>query len=171
MSKRKRCKRCHSEFVCWNWFFSPFWRTWFANLKRVPLKRSLRFWRYLGRWLAECWDCGHVQSTFFKVKAISHEELKAEFKYLPRHSAQEVWKEVTWLLSQGKYFRNNERVKYEHRKLRFFRELHDLLNDQWMLDHPDYDPKTAVPIDNKGILPTAFFEAIFGKDVDINKKD
>ena len=75
----KVCKWCGSEFVCWNWFKSPFWRTYLRNFYR-GWKRP---WRYLDRWSHECWNCSNMISTFFKVRdGILHNDLEKKFDAL-----------------------------------------------------------------------------------------
>ena len=105
--KRRKCKYCGSEFVFWNWIYSPFWKTWIYNLQwrwreKIYFWRTLfRFWNFFDRWAAECWNCNSCQHTFFKVKNISHEDLKKEFKDLPEHEMRDQIEELNYLFRNG----------------------------------------------------------------------
>ena len=105
MKKRKKCKYCGSEFVCWNWIYSPFFRTWWHNLSWRPfgkiLWHNLKFWKFFDRWNGECWNCSSCQGTFFKVKYITNEDLHREFKYLPEHEVRDILHELSYLFENG----------------------------------------------------------------------
>lgn len=135
IKKYKTCKRCGSEFVCWNWFKSPFWRTWFRNFfynNKFPYFRW-KFWKFFDRWNSECWDCGGITtSTFFKVRnGISYSELNDKFVYLPRHKIRDACEVFYWILSQARWHDDDEKNQIDKTMNNSFTEIKEAIEEHW----------------------------------------
>jgi hypothetical protein len=147
MKKYKKCPHCGSEFVGWNWIFSPFWRTWIRNFfynKYFPYFRW-RFWKFFHRWHGECHDCGMMTENFFKVRTgIPSKKLESDFVFLPRHEIRGATEEFSWMLSQAKYFTESERHKYDKRMNIAFDMIRDSLDRHWKSEpHESEDPDVS----------------------------
>jgi hypothetical protein len=144
----KVCKWCGSEFVCWNWFKSPFWRTYLRNFYR-GWKRP---WRYLDRWSHECWNCSNMISTFFKVRdGILHNDLEKKFVHLPKHTVHEAFEEASWIIDQSNHFSEKEKHKFDRRVKMALGMLAEAFEEQWKLDGPKrpvYDEETEKKYEN-----------------------
>ena len=65
----KKCPNCRSVFVSWNWIHTRTFSAWLHNLKFGAPIAWKRPWTFVtDRWAGECWDCGHMIFTMFKVR-------------------------------------------------------------------------------------------------------
>ena len=81
----KRCSYCNSEFVCLNWIHC---RTIKRYIKVcIDMKHIISPAGYIkNRWSHECWNCGCVSSTMFKVRfGMDYNTLKKTFVLKPHH--------------------------------------------------------------------------------------
>lgn len=103
MKKYRKCPRCNSEFVFWNWMHCKTFRTWWLNLIRgfsCAWKRPYVF--IIHRWTHECWECTSCFETMFKVRnGISHDTLDKTYVYLPKHELRDMVSEVNYLFHDG----------------------------------------------------------------------
>jgi len=136
----KKCKHCGSEFVCWNWIHTGFWKTWKLNFwynNKFPYFRW-KFWKFFDRWGHECWNCNNVIQTLFKVKnGISIDKLHSDFIYLPKHRITDIDAMLWHAINQTKYYKNTDQDKecYATRRKMLHEYIDTFLDEQWKLDH------------------------------------
>jgi len=126
--KYRKCPDCGSIYVCWNWFFCVFWKTWLANIAfyKFPYFRW-QFWKFFDRWYHECWNCSSgCFSTFFKVKnGIPPKICDQEFKYEPKHELRDAIEEINYLFYSS--YRVWKRSAIERRSKEVLIEIEKLL--------------------------------------------
>jgi hypothetical protein len=136
-TKYKKCKHCGSEFVSWNWIYGPFWKTWYMNAIQYP-RFILKFWRFFDRWTGECWNCGQLNYTFFKVKkGIPKNVLNETFVFLPRHQLRGIYEDLQWIITQSKHYSLKEKHKLEYRLDIVIEEIKEMVEEQWKLDEKE----------------------------------